>query len=708
LSPTRRDTLRAAIERLVPDDGLAGAAATGVVATVVERAAVRPGAWRDVVEPGLRHLAEEALARYGRPFAQLEAADADAVLAALEADDTTGDWTIRPAIFLATLATMAMDAFYGRRDSPAWKTIGYDEAPKRSPGADPVEPPLAASRLADAAESYDVVVVGAGSGGGAAARVLAEAGADVLVVDRGPALRASEVGADHVANHRLAFYGVNTPPAAGAEDPRVVVDLAGEEHVMGVADESYSAMPHCVGGGGRVYQGIAWRFHPLDFRLATEYGVPDGSSLADWPLTYDDLEPYYDRAEWELGVAGDATAHANQGPRSRPYPMPPPPWTPEAEVLRRGADRLGLSIGPPPILINTVPRNGRARCVQCGACGGFACPSDAKNASHNVLLPAALATGRCTLLTETRAVRIETGRGGAVTGVELLDVAGGARRSIRARHVVVACGAIETARLLLASKSDSHPGGLGNANDQVGRSLQGHLFVGAFGLFDEEVVDCRGPGVRVSTCDFLHRLGNGELGGILGNQQTRLPIQHWRYALPPEAPRWGSAGKAAMRDLYRRTSHLKGPIQEIPNADARVTLDEDAVDRHGVPVVRLSGQLHPDNLQQARTMQRHALEWLSASGATEVWTGHEGRWAELVDGLDPLTIGLSASHHQAGTCRMGDDERTSVTDRWGRVHGHEGLWITDASLHVSNGGCHPVLTVYALAYRNAERLAQTG
>lgn len=324
---------------------------------------------------------------------------------------------------------------------------------------------------------------------------------------------------------------------------------------------------------------------------------------------------------------------------------------------------------------------------------GFTCPTDAKNGAHNVGVPRAVASGRADLVTGARATRVVTGPGGRVTGVELVDAVSGGRREVGAGHVVLAGGGIETPRLLLASAGAVHPAGLGNGTDQVGRHLQGHLYVGAYGLFDDEIVDGRGPGVTIATCDQIHHLGVPAGGGVLANEVVKLPILYWYWALPPGERRWGPEGKEAMR-RYRRTGHVQGPIQEIPNPAARVSLAAGVVDRDGVPAPRLEGALHPENRFQAAALQERALAWMEASGAGRVWPS---RWG----------LGLTGGQHVAGTCRMGDDPAAAVTDAWGRVHGHDNLWVMDASLHVSNGGFNPVLTIYALALRSAAHLAAT-
>ena len=539
---------------------------------------------------------------------------------------------------------------------------------------------------------YDVIIVGAGAGGGVTAGVLAEAGKRVLLLERGPAANFASVGRDHLRNHRLAQHGHTIGPDAAA-NPRVFVDLAGGEHTVRPHQGGYSHNAYAVGGGTPVYGAQAWRFLPPDFRMASTYGVPAGSSLADWPISYDELAPFYERAEWELGVAGDDDLAAQTWPRRKGYPLPPVPLNAQGTRLRAGSEALGWPTLAVPLLINTRPYNGRAACIQCQHCVGFACPTDAKNGTHNTLIPRALVTGHCDLVGGAVAERVLTDDSGAVVGVAYFD-AEGQRVEARAEVVVLAAGATETPRLLLLSASPAHPAGLGNAHDQVGRHLQGHYYPGASGIFPHPIYDGVGPGVDTATVRFNH--GNDGIvgGGMLADEFIVLPIIFAKRHLPPGLPRWGAAHKAFMRHGYSRFARVTGPVQEIPSPDARVMLDPRVRDRWGLPVVRLSGATHPETVRTAAFMHERAAEWMRAAGAEQVW-GH------------PPTLGLSGGQHQAGTCRMGDDPRTSVTDRWGRVHGHPNLFVTDASLHVTNGGFNPVLTVLALAFRTAQRIVDS-
>ena len=541
---------------------------------------------------------------------------------------------------------------------------------------------------------YDAIIIGTGAAGGIVAGVLAEAGKHVLLLERGRALSFSQVGRDHLRNQRLSIYGHNAGPELEG-NPRVFVDPAGNQRTVQPHEPDYHNNAACVGGGTRVYGAQAWRFIPADFRMASTYGVPEGSSLADWPISYDDLEPFYEQAEWELGAAGDGAALKDQIPRRRNYPLPPVPSNSQTVALKRGAERLGWITSAVPLLINTLPFGGRDSCIACKYCVGFACPTDAKNGSHNTMIPRALATGHCELVTAAMADRIETDERGNVTGVSyLVQKEGKAEAHIaRAKIVILSGGAIESARLLLNSHSTHHPNGLGNEYDEVGRNLQGHLYPRAYGLMREKVFSGIGPGVTLATTQFNH--GNPGVigGGMLADDFIKPPIDFWYDSLPPDLPRWGLANKRFMRDNYTRVLHVRGPVQDVPSREGRVTIDRAVRDRWGIPVARLSGSTHPATVAAAEFMRARAEEWLRASGCERVWSYRPG-------------LVLSGGQHQAGTCRMGDDPKTSVTDKWGRVHNHENLFVVDGSLHVTNGGFNPVLTIMALAFRSTAYIAR--
>ncbi|HWA18658.1 MAG TPA: GMC family oxidoreductase [Devosia sp.] len=678
--------LRAVLDRIVPGDRDPSATGFGADAYVLERllSGEVQGAAMSLV--GLGALDEESRRRHGRLFAELPPGEQDALL-----EENTDEAWFKRLCELTAEGVYADAGNGGNRGFASWPMVGYEhrlpDGPQGAPGRDGQKPRAFTPGLTE----FDAIVVGAGAGGGITASVLAEAGKTVLLVERGVERDYADSGRrDHLRNHRLSQYGQNTGPDDG--QPRVAMMADGTERSMPPHESLYQNIAAAVGGGTLVYGMQAWRFHPTDFAMASTYGVPEGSSLADWPIGYDELAPYYERAEWEIGVAGDSGADRNSGARARAYPMPGTPDTAATAVLRRGAAAMGIDTFRVPLLLNTTPYGGRSACIACGSCIGFPCPVDAKNGSQNSVLSRAMASGRITLVTGAMVRKVETGDDGRVTGVSFTD-ADGRTHQVRARAVVLAGGAIETARLLLNSANAREPNGLGNNSDHVGRHLQGHVYPTAWGLFDEEVHGSRGPGVSIATTKFSH--GNpGVIGGaMLADDFNMLPIIFWKSALPPDQKRWGRSAKDFMRAHFHHILQVKGPVQEIPDPDSRVTVSRDVRDRFGLPVARLSGSTHDETMRTAAFMFERAQDWVRASGARKVW------------GQAPRPR-LSGGQHQAGTARMGTDPANSVTDKEGRVWGHDNLFVTDGSLHPTNGGFNPVLTIMALAFRNAEVIAR--
>ncbi|MFI7062349.1 GMC oxidoreductase [Kribbella sp. NPDC050124] len=660
LSEWQRMVLGRLAEVAVPADEFPSAADAGAVAFVERVLAEDRPDWRPRVERALEVAGEQP--------------DLDALLA-----DEDAAWLIR----LVAQGYYANDDASGNQ-SAAWTMVGWGTA-----DVPVVQTELTITPWTQLHDRYDAIVIGSGAGGGAAAQVLAESGRSVLVVEAGRYPSTESLSHDHLRNPRSwsALPAPTDPDPHGR--PRISV-VDGVRRTVLPPDPGWGNNAFTVGGGTRVYGAQAWRFVPRDFTMASGYGVPDGSSLADWPITYDDLEPYYSLAEQRFGVSGGGVDPWHDA-RSIPLPMPAMPQTAPAQRLAAAADRLGWGTLDVPLLINSVDYQGRAGCVRCGQCVGFACPVEAKSGTHNTALPAALATGRCTLVTEATAERMVTSSDGRVVGVALAGYDGGQvwRRTVACAEVVVAAGATETPRLLLNSAHDGEPDGLGNNQDQVGRYLQAHVYAGAVGLFDDEVADLVGPGVSIATCDFRH--GNDGIvgGGMLANEFVPTPAATYDYLTAAGLiPRAGAAGKQAMRREVRRMMRVVGPIQEVTSADSRVRVDRRVVDRFGNPVVVLSGSIHPEDVRAQEFMSEKAREWLAEAGAVRTAVGGVGS-----------TQQASAGQHQAGSCRMGDDPARSVTDPHGRVWGHGNVWIADASTHVTNGGVNPVLTVLANSLR---------
>ncbi len=682
--PDETDRLRAAIDAVVPVDDFPSASQAGGLEFWTQVTARERPEWSDRVIAVLDLLDRQSAGR----FADLDAAGREAVLDRL-VDDSEYLWFAH----LVNAGFYADPANGGNDHGVSWSMLGWDPAPADGWPAEDVWVPDRRPfiRPDQVAARYDAVVVGSGAGGAVAAWALARSGRSVLLVERGDFPDSAVLASDHLRNARTDTGLDHRTMRSSAENPRTL--LVGDDLIVLPAwDPRSGSNADTFGGGTRVYGAQAWRFMPEDFAMASTYGVPGGSSLADWPISYGDLEPFYTQAEYEIGVCGSAEAHAGSTWRSRPYPMAPMPLTAPARRLLAGAQQSGLTTVAVPLAINSTAYRGRPACARCRQCVGFTCPVEAKNNSVNTVLADAAATGNLSIALRTRAARIMTDIAGRVSGVDLVGDAGGARsrRTVDAADVVVAAGAIESARLLLTSRSDQEPEGLGNGHDLVGRHLQGHLYGGAMGIFDDPINDLIGPGPSISTHDFRH--GNDGLvgGGMIANEFVPTPVSSFGYLrhaglIGPH----GLAAKHGLRHLLPRMQRVVGPVHEVTTADARVRLDPTVIDSLGLPVARLSGRLHPNDLAVQQLLGERAAEWLRASGATTI----------VAYGAPPDSVALTNGQHQAGTCRMGTDPTTSVTDPDGRVWGHANLRVVDGSLHVTNGGVNPVLTIFANAFR---------
>jgi choline dehydrogenase-like flavoprotein len=531
----------------------------------------------------------------------------------------------------------------------------------------------------------NAVVVGAGAGGGVVAKVLAEAGLSVVLLERGKWYSSHGSVDDELISQRPVLANAYGPD--NERYPRVFEKPDGSTRLVLPSEGNFN-IAACVGSGTLSYGAMGWRFMPQDFRMRSTYGSLEGSTLDDWPISYDELEPCYERAEWEIGVAGDDSQNPFAPPRRKPQPMPPFPYNREARLLIPAAKRLGWHPFPIPMLRNSIPYGGRPKCIHMRWCAGYACPINAKCGTQNTVIPAAIATGNCEVRTDAVVGEVLVDGRGKARGVTYFDI-GDRLQTQTADLVVVAASATETPRLLLNSKSKLFPHGAGNNNDWVGRNFQGHGRGWAYGLMQEDTYEEAGPGACVAFCDFNH--GNPGLrgGGLIANDFIRPPYA-FANRRPPGSPRWGLAHKAYQRFNYKRTVLVTGPIQQMPVFESRVKTDPVVKDHWGLPVVRLCERCHPHDTELIALIADKSEALLREAGAMETWKGG----------------GPASAMHQAGTCRMGDDPKASVTNRYGQVHEIDNLFISDASLHVTNSGFNPVLTIMALGYWVGEHIVR--
>jgi choline dehydrogenase-like flavoprotein len=444
---------------------------------------------------------------------------------------------------------------------------------------------------------------------------------------------------------------------------------------------------------------MAWRFVPEDFRLKTLYGTPPGTTIEDWPITYDELEPYYSKAEWEIGVSGQAGANPFDPPRSKPYPLPPLSYDHPAEIFIRGAKKLAWHPFPLPLAIISEEYDGRAACIRCNYCERFQCEVDAKSSMSATLIPKALKTGHCDLRPSCMAREVVTDAQGRARAVRYY----GPDKKLYeqpADLVIVSCSATESPRLLLNSKSKLFPGGLANRTGQVGRHIHDHTGgASLMAYFEEEVFEPLGPGFTVGAADFVHRNGSVLGGGVITTlAEPRIPLH---FAKSFGHQRWGGEAKSFVRRNFRRCLTVYSPGQGMPTENNRVDLDPTMRDAWGIPVVRLTHKAHPMDFRSAQFLRNRMIDLMRAAGAIEELLPKPLSSEEIEEGTRKINWG-GISEHQAGGCRMGNDPRGSVLNKFCQTHDVDNLFVVDGSFMPTIGGFNPSLTIQANAYRVSE------
>ena len=459
------------------------------------------------------------------------------------------------------------------------------------------------------------------------------------------------------------------------------------------AQTQYAVMyGRCVGGSSVHFTANYWRFHEIDFIERSKVGEVPGASLADWPIRYEDLEPYYTKVEWECGVSGLAGASPFDPPRSKPYPMPPLPVKASGVIFERAARKLGYHPFPAPMAILSQPRAGRSACVNCGFCLGFGCEVKAKSSTLATMIPVAETTGRCEIRANCYVHRIETDKNGRAMGAVYFDAKKNAHLQ-KAKAVVVCANGAETPRLLLLSASSQFPQGLANSSGLVGKYMMPNMGTIVYATFDEPLNDYKGFAVSRIFHDFyemdLQKTGIYG-GGGLDARFDLTPIGFAAGALPPGTPTWGRDFKKALNHNFTRTMEIFCHGTSLAVETNSFSLDPDLKDAWGVPALRMTFRDHPNDLKLAEWMKARAMEILDAAGAKAKW------------GF-PIQEQQFAVH-LLGTCRMGNDPKTSVINAEHRTHDVKNLFLCDGSSLVTSGRGQPTMTIQALAFRAADRI----
>ena len=535
----------------------------------------------------------------------------------------------------------------------------------------------------DKPDHVEVCIIGAGASGAAAAKVLTERGVRVVALERGPWRGRKTFGGDELAN--VNRYNLWPDPILNPRTVRTNKDEPARE-------ELFCPVPQMVGGGTVHWQGWLPRFTENDFRIRTVAGDLPGATLADWPISYAELEPYYDKVEWAFGVSGQAGANKFESHRSRGYPCPPMPMSRYAEKFHKGCGALSWNSFPTPQAALSRAYNGRPATVISAFAQQHGDPTGTRSSALNVLVPDAVATGLYDLRADCYVRELTLDAAGKVRAAVYQD-ADGRTHAQTADVFLLACGAVETARLLLLSKSGKFPNGLANGSDLVGRNVTFHEYSAAVGLFDDPIYAWAGGGyVSASSFQFYeHNPKRGFVGGghiAAAGVGIPLPI-NWRL---PGAPSWGAAAKDVDRLYYNHSMAVAMVVHDMPRHENRIDLDEARVDAWGLPVARVTLSPHENDLAMGRFLIDRNAEILEAAGANRVQKVY----------IDRVTGNCS---HQHGTTRMGNDPNTSVLNRDCRAHEVDNLYVVDGGSFPTGTGANPTLTIMANAWRVAERIS---
>ncbi|MDH5517539.1 MAG: GMC family oxidoreductase [Gammaproteobacteria bacterium] len=553
----------------------------------------------------------------------------------------------------------------------------------------------------------DVCIVGSGAGAGPVALELSQAGHKVLVLEKGPWFTENDFYKDELACCRRSVY---TPDLK--HERHVIEDYDGKDANGNYKWKSVSTEKsgsdfwngNCVGGSSNFMSGFFYRLKPADFRLKSEFGAIKHANVADWPLSYDELEPYYAKAEQLVGISGRVTPHPNQEPRStKDFPYPPTQEHAISQKIDRACDELSYHSLQTPRAILSQPAMNRRSCEYSGFCGSYGCSSGAKGSARAALLDHAIKTGNCNIKPHSKVFKLDSDDRGNISSASYYDKDNQVIK-VKAKIFVVACHAIETSRLLLSSTGPKHLGGLANNHNQVGKNLLFSAGGSGTGEFEYEKLNKqeaeqmkqRGPFVNRGLQDWYF-INDKKLGGKFKGGTIDFLLRHPNAISRANNLKWGNDGKlvwgqalkAKLYSAFTSTQDLRFEVFNdwLPTDDCFVSLDKSVKDKWGSPVAKVRVGYHDHDLKIGKYLAEKAERVLKHMGATNI--------RSHVSGSPPPNL-------VAGGCRFGNDIKSSVLNKDCRAHDVENLYITDGSFMPTGGSVPYTWTIYANSFRVAD------
>jgi len=550
-------------------------------------------------------------------------------------------------------------------------------------------------------KKYDYCIIGSGAGAGPIIFEMAKAGFSVLVLEKGPWIKTKDFSKDELVSCRRDVY------IPSKEDEFHVIESQtsdGEWQPLATRDTNKNYWNgSCVGGSSNFMSAYFHRLKPNDFRLLSEYGPIEGANIVDWPISYDELEPYYTKVESVIGISGEVRQHTTLEPRSTSnYPYPPLKTNIVSEWIDKAGMKEGYQMvnGARGILSKT--KDDRSACYNSNYCGSYGCSSDAKGSSRVALLNDSLKYD-CTIIPNAKVFHLEKdGHNNVVKANYYLN---GDKHFIEASTFVVACQAIETSRLLLNSKNKDAPNGLGNENSLVGKNLVfsaggiggGNLYFEDFSK--EDALKIKEPGVFVNRAiQEWYEIKEENSGTKLKGGTIDFLFEHTN-AIPKLArQKWkgtrlvyGSELKKNIHFYFTKQRKIKFEIFNdwLPTDDCYVELDEKEVDKWGDLVAKVRVGFHPHDIKIAKYLAVKGERILERIGAKNISTGISGE-------PSPNLV--------VGGCRFGENPNTSVLDKNCKVHSSKNLYVTDGSFMPTGGSVPHTWTIYANSFRVADHL----